>query len=194
MCCFVRWILLVLQSFWLGRERWLLNLNYFSDVLWLFISVALPTWQWVGMQCAIVVFLIILSCFIFCITFWKNTLHHLIFTSTPLICKPAWMQENLTMLYLNNEDTDQHEHPRSLISTLVSYLLSRKYSSQLCLIHYFNILTRPCSWAGWFEPYLVRNQDKFSHVHPYNILLTCTLVTVNSSIPCMTSTFISYIV
>ena len=49
----------------------------------------------------------------------------------------------------------------------ICHLQSRKYCFQPCSMRNFNILTCLCSWADWFEPYLVGNpEDKFSPVQP----------------------------
>ena len=61
------------------------------------------------------------------------------------------------MPYVNNKGADQPAHPRSLISTFVIRCLD----SIISLVSLFAIswLTCLCSWAGWFESYLVENPD-----------------------------------
>ena len=60
------------------------------------------------------------------------------------------------MKYANNKGADQPAHPRSLISTFVVRCLD----STICILAIsksFKILASFCSWAGWFECYLVEN-------------------------------------
>ena len=55
-------------------------------------------------------------------------------------------QENLTWLYVTNEGADQH-----------AYVKYEKVMNALesCYTQNLDIQPWVCSWAGWFEPYLV---------------------------------------
>ena len=73
---------------------------------------------------------------------------------------PSW--ENLFMLYANNKGADQTAHPHSLISAFVVRCLD-SIIIITCYNQNFKPLASLCSWAGWFEFYLVRNpEDRFS--------------------------------
>ena len=77
----------------------------------------------------------------------------------------ATSRENLFMPYANNKDADQPVHPRSPISFFV---ISSFY------IQNFKPLASLCSWADWFESYLVKNpEDRFSRVVAHWILSGC---------------------
>ena len=69
------------------------------------------------------------------------------------------------MPYANNKGADQPAHPRSLISAFVVR----------CLDSIIPILAISkvsfCSWAGWFESYLVANPR--IHVFPKHVFNTC---------------------
>ena len=66
-------------------------------------------------------------------------------------------RENLTLLFANNIGTDQPVHSHSLISTFIKF--AGKHNSQSCYMRNLKIPASLCSWAGWFEPYLVANPE-----------------------------------
>ena len=59
------------------------------------------------------------------------------------------------MPYANKKGVDQPAHPHSLISTFVVRCLNNTIHT--CYIQSCMILASFCSWAGWFESYLVEN-------------------------------------
>ena len=61
------------------------------------------------------------------------------------------------MPYANSKGTDQPAHPRSLISVFIVCCLYSMIS--LLFIAEISRLASLCSWAGWFESYLVGNPD-----------------------------------
>ena len=66
------------------------------------------------------------------------------------------------MPYANNKGADQSAHLRSLSAFVVSCLDSKYNTSSFCFWN-FELLASVCSWAGWFESYLVANpKDRFS--------------------------------
>ena len=66
------------------------------------------------------------------------------------------------LCHANNKGEDQPAHPRSLISTFVVHCLDSLYM-YTWYIQSFKILVSFCSWAGWFDSYLVKNpQRQFS--------------------------------
>ena len=78
------------------------------------------------------------------------------------------------MPYANNKGTDQPVHPRSLISAFVVRCLG----SIIPPVSIYEILRLAslCSWAGWFESYLVANpEDRFSldNAHIWNLRKSC---------------------
>ena len=62
------------------------------------------------------------------------------------------------MAYANNKGADQPAYSRSLNSTFVVRCL--EYDMYTCYIQSFKILASFCSWAGWFECYLVANSRR----------------------------------
>ena len=58
---------------------------------------------------------------------------------------------------------DQPAHPRSLISTFVVRCLDSMICT-LAISSVLKILARFCSWAGWFESYLVENPRRHFRV------------------------------
>ena len=79
-------------------------------------------------------------------------------TSEWVIYEP-W--ESLIMQYANKKGTDQPVWMRCLISTFVVHCLDSNTPSNYT--RNFKSLARLCSWAGWFESYLVANpEDRFS--------------------------------
>ena len=64
------------------------------------------------------------------------------------------------MPYANNKGADQPPHPCRLISTFVVHCLG----SMICILAIsksFKILASFCSWADWFEYYLVENSPRY---------------------------------
>ena len=73
-----------------------------------------------------------------------------------MIWASSW--ENLFMSYANNKDADQPAHPRSLISVFVIRCLASIIP--VFAIISFKTLASLCSWADWFESYLVENPKR----------------------------------
>ena len=61
------------------------------------------------------------------------------------------------MSYANNKGADQPAHLRSLISTFFVRCLDSMICIHTCYMQSLRILASFCSWAGWFESYLVKN-------------------------------------
>ena len=66
------------------------------------------------------------------------------------------VMQKRVLCHANNKGADQPAHPRSLIST---FFFVRCLDNDMlsCYIQSLRILASFCSWAGWFEYYLVRN-------------------------------------
>ena len=64
------------------------------------------------------------------------------------------------------EGADQSAYPCSLITTFVIHFLQSMLSElALCII--VRILANVCSWAGWFEPYIVQTpKDRYLAMRP----------------------------
>ena len=93
--------------------------------------------------------------FAFCIMFSHNITHVQSYRSYgPDHAKMCLMP------YANNKGADQPAHPRSLISTFVVRCLDSMIYFYTCYIRKFKILASFCSWAGWFESYLVENPQR----------------------------------
>ena len=61
------------------------------------------------------------------------------------------------MQYANNKGADQYTHPRSVSAPL---LFAASIVQYLYLLNpKFQDLASLCSWAGWFESYLVANPN-----------------------------------
>ena len=67
-----------------------------------------------------------------------------------------WARSCENVSYANNKGADQPAHPHSLISTFVVHCLDI-YDMYTYSIQSFKILASFCSWAGWFESYLVED-------------------------------------
>ena len=68
--------------------------------------------------------------------------------------------ESPFMPYANNKGADQPVHPRSLISAFVVRCLD-SITTELAKAK-ISRLASVCSWAGWFESYLVQtSEDRF---------------------------------
>ena len=79
--------------------------------------------------------------------------------------------ENLFLPYANNKGTDQPAHLRSLISAFVIRCLDSIISVELFYMQNLELLASLCSWADWFESYLVANpEDRFSRAEAHILM------------------------
>ena len=92
--------------------------------------------------------------------FWKQILYANILLERGIIYEPRH-EKTCFLPYANNKGADQPAHPRSLISAFVIHCLDSIIP--LLAIAEIWTLASLCSWAVWFESYLVANpKDRFS--------------------------------
>ena len=103
------------------------------------------------------------------LTCWWDVEHK---TQKIVKVKTSWsinLLKKTWLLQANNKGADQPAHPHSLIN---AFAIRYMESNQTVSMQSLNVLTSlcTCSWAGWFELYLVRNpEDRFSCFKAYII-------------------------